>query len=113
MWKPDQAQIVYPTTGFNEYNLTKTIESSVIDDDVDQGQKTYLSVVVLPINPSTPFTGAHFAIFQEGQNEALQLEYLRCWKLRRLIEDRRMPKRTAIGTNCRILNGVAVLPADR
>ncbi|MGP0085717.1 MAG: hypothetical protein ACLP0B_19140 [Steroidobacteraceae bacterium] len=40
MWNPDQAQIVYPTTGFNEYNLTKTIEPSNIDDDVAQGQKT-------------------------------------------------------------------------
>lgn len=40
MWKPDQAQVVYPTAGFNEYNLTKTIDAFVVDDDVVQGQKT-------------------------------------------------------------------------
>lgn len=42
MWKPDQANVVYPSVGLSaaSYNLTKNLEKSDIDDDVISGVKS-------------------------------------------------------------------------
>lgn len=39
-WRPGGGSVVYPTTGSGAYNLTKTVDASIIDDDVVQGKKT-------------------------------------------------------------------------
>jgi len=41
MWRPNQAQVIYPTTN-NEYNLTHRVETSEIDDDVVSGESVIL-----------------------------------------------------------------------